>query len=133
VANEVYAARGRMCAVEMSQILLPRLFRLSMPSSGASRILVNNAAIFSTLERRPLEEIPLSEWKVVLRVNVTGPFLCARGVLPMMCKLGKGRIINIAFDGESRAPEISALHRLEGRPCGDATQSGRKNRDPGSV
>jgi hypothetical protein len=49
VANEVYAARGRMCAVEMSQILLPRLFRLSMPSSGASRILVNNAAIFSTL------------------------------------------------------------------------------------
>jgi NAD(P)-dependent dehydrogenase (short-subunit alcohol dehydrogenase family) len=59
-------------------------------------ILVNNAAVFSTLEMRPFDEIPLPEWERVLRVNVTGPFLCARAVLPAMRKAGKGRIINIA-------------------------------------
>lgn len=59
-------------------------------------VLVNNAAIFSTLEMRPFEEIPLDEWERVLRVNLTGPFLCARAVAPAMRKAGWGRIINIA-------------------------------------
>jgi len=59
-------------------------------------VLVNNAAIFSTLEMRPFEEISLDEWERVLRVNLTGPFLCARAVAPAMRKAGWGRIINIA-------------------------------------
>lgn len=59
-------------------------------------VLVNNAAIFSTLEMRPFEEIPLDEWERVLHVNLTGPFLCARAVAPAMRKAGWGRIINIA-------------------------------------
>lgn len=59
-------------------------------------VLVNNAAIFSTLEMRPFEEIPLDEWERVLHVNLTGPFLCARAVAPTMRKAGWGRIINIA-------------------------------------
>ena len=33
---------------------------------------------------------------MVLRVNVTGPFLCARAVLPLMRRHGWGRIVNIA-------------------------------------
>jgi NAD(P)-dependent dehydrogenase (short-subunit alcohol dehydrogenase family) len=59
-------------------------------------VLVNNAAIFSTLEMRPFEEIPLDEWERVLHVNLTGPFLCARAVASAMRKAGWGRIINIA-------------------------------------
>jgi NAD(P)-dependent dehydrogenase (short-subunit alcohol dehydrogenase family) len=59
-------------------------------------VLVNNAAIFSTLEMRPFEEIPLEVWERVLRVNLTGPFLCARAVASAMRKAGWGRIINIA-------------------------------------
>ncbi|MBX9773879.1 MAG: glucose 1-dehydrogenase [Xanthobacteraceae bacterium] len=63
---------------------------------GRIDILVNNAAVFSTLEMRPFEEIPLAEWDTVLRVNVTGPFLCARAVLPAMRAAARGRIINMA-------------------------------------
>ena len=59
-------------------------------------ILVNNAGIFSTLEMRPFEQIPLAEWDEVLRVNVTGPFLCARAVLPAMRRAKWGRIIIMA-------------------------------------
>jgi NAD(P)-dependent dehydrogenase (short-subunit alcohol dehydrogenase family) len=59
-------------------------------------ILVNNAGIFSTLEMRPFDRIPLDEWDEVLRVNVTGPFLCSRAVLPAMRRAKWGRIINMA-------------------------------------
>jgi NAD(P)-dependent dehydrogenase (short-subunit alcohol dehydrogenase family) len=59
-------------------------------------VLINNAAIFSTLQMRPFEQIPLEEWEQVLRVNITGAFLCARAVLPAMRKAKWGRIINMA-------------------------------------
>lgn len=99
VANEVHAAGGRALAVE-TDVAIPSsvesLVSAVNAEFGRIDILVNNAAIFSTLDMRPFEEIPLSEWEAVLRVNVTGPYLCARGVLPTMRKLGKGRIINIA-------------------------------------
>jgi NAD(P)-dependent dehydrogenase (short-subunit alcohol dehydrogenase family) len=63
---------------------------------GRADVLINNAAIFSTLAMRPFDEIPLAEWEQVLRVNVTGPFLCARAMLPLMRKNKWGRIINMA-------------------------------------
>ena len=62
---------------------------------GQVDVLVNNAAIFSTITMRPFEQIPLDEWDEVLRVNLTGPFLCARAVLPGMRRGGWGRIVNI--------------------------------------
>ena len=62
---------------------------------GRIDILVNNAAIFSTLTMRPFDQIPLDEWDAVLRTNLTGPFLCARAVLPAMREGGWGRIVNI--------------------------------------
>jgi|SRR5258708_838548 NAD(P)-dependent dehydrogenase (short-subunit alcohol dehydrogenase family) len=45
---------------------------------------------------RPFEQIPLKEWEAVLKVNVTGPFLCCRAVLPAMRRAQWGRIINMA-------------------------------------
>ena len=63
---------------------------------GRIDILVNNAGIFSTLKTRPFYEIPLEEWEQVLRVNVTGPFLCARAVVPAMRRAGWGRIVNMS-------------------------------------
>jgi len=63
---------------------------------GRIDILINNAAIFSTLEMRPFDQIPLKEWEAVLRVNVTGAFLCARAVVGAMRRARFGRIINMA-------------------------------------
>ena len=74
-------------------------------------VLINNAGIFSTLEMRPFDQIPLEEWEQVLRVNLTGPFLCARAVLPAMRKAKWGRIINIA-SGAVRLGRPNYLHYI---------------------
>lgn len=78
---------------------------------GRIDVLINNAGIFSTLEMRPFDKIPLDEWEQVLRVNLTGPFLCARAVLPAMRRAKWGRIINIA-SGAVRLGRPNYLHYI---------------------
>jgi NAD(P)-dependent dehydrogenase (short-subunit alcohol dehydrogenase family) len=63
---------------------------------GGIDILVNNAAIFSTLKLRPFEEIDVAEWRKVMDVNILGVALCCRACVPHMRKSGSGRIINLA-------------------------------------
>jgi len=63
---------------------------------GRIDILVNNAAVFSTLKLRPFEEIGVAEWRKVMDVNIMGVALCCRACVPHMRKAGGGRIINLA-------------------------------------
>ncbi|MBI4482904.1 MAG: SDR family oxidoreductase [Acidobacteria bacterium] len=63
---------------------------------GGIDVLVNNAALYSTLQRKPFHEISPEEWDRVMAVNLRGPFLCARAVYPFMKVRGKGKIINIS-------------------------------------
>jgi NAD(P)-dependent dehydrogenase (short-subunit alcohol dehydrogenase family) len=63
---------------------------------GRIDILVNNAALFSTLELKPFEKIPAEEWRKVMDVNTLGVFLCCRACAPHMRKGRYGRIINLA-------------------------------------
>ncbi len=63
---------------------------------GRSDILVNNAAFFADLVKKPFWEIPAAEWDKVLAVNLKGAFLCAKAVFPQMRKQNYGKIINIS-------------------------------------
>lgn len=73
-----------------------RLVQGAVETYGRIDILVNNAAIFANLPRRPFEEIPLAEWDQVMAVNVKGIFLCCRETVPTMKRQGGGKIINVA-------------------------------------
>jgi NAD(P)-dependent dehydrogenase (short-subunit alcohol dehydrogenase family) len=55
--------------------------------------LVNNAGIDHDC---PFLDFPESEWRRVLDVNLTGPFLCAQRVARTMAKNGGGAIVHIA-------------------------------------
>jgi dihydroanticapsin dehydrogenase len=58
---------------------------------GGIDILVNNAAVFVL---RGIEATP-QEWREILDVNVMGPALVAKHVVPEMRKRGAGAIINL--------------------------------------
>ena len=58
---------------------------------GPIDILVNNAGI---IKRIPMTEMTLNEWNAVINVDLTGPFICSKAVIPSMIKRGGGKIIN---------------------------------------
>ena len=63
-----------------------RLVETVMDRYGRLDVLVNNAAVFASLDRKPFEEIPVKEWDHVMAVNLRGVFLCARAVTSIMKK-----------------------------------------------
>jgi NAD(P)-dependent dehydrogenase (short-subunit alcohol dehydrogenase family) len=62
-------------------------------SLGPIGVLVNNAGI---ARDRTLKKMSIEEWDEVLRVNLTGVFLCTRAVAPGMSTRSFGRIVSIS-------------------------------------
>ena len=60
---------------------------------GRIDVLVNNAALF--FPRKPCTEIEPEQWDVLMAVNVRGPYLTCRQVLPTMMEQRRGSIINV--------------------------------------
>ena len=80
-----------------------RMAKFAKDTFGGLDIVVNNAAIFSTLVPKPLEEISAAEWRKVMDVNTLGTFLVTKAALPLLKKSSAARIINlcsgVAFKG----------------------------------
>lgn len=97
-AEEIAQAGGKAVPVVFDQTdpsQVAALVETTRDTFGPPHILVNNAALFSSLTRKAAAEITPEEWSDVLRANLTGPFLCSRAVLPDMVELGYGKIVNI--------------------------------------
>ena len=78
--------------------------------AGGIDILVNNAGISGP--NMPTWEYPVEDWRRVIDIDLTGPFLVSRAVVPQMRDAGWGRIVNIASvagkEGNANAPAYSA-------------------------
>lgn len=99
VAKEIKAAGGRAMAITVNvadEASTRAMARSVAEHFGRIDILVNNAAIYASLQLRSFEEIEVAEWDKVMAVNVRGPFLCARAVVPFMRENKYGRIVNIS-------------------------------------
>jgi NAD(P)-dependent dehydrogenase (short-subunit alcohol dehydrogenase family) len=70
---------------------------------GRIDVLFNNAGINYIAT---VADIPVRRWDLVMRVNVRGPFLCSKAVLPQMKEQRSGSIINMSSGGaQSRKPD----------------------------
>jgi NAD(P)-dependent dehydrogenase (short-subunit alcohol dehydrogenase family) len=99
VADKITESGGAAisCAADISDSnAVRKLVAATKEAFGGVHVLVNNAALFTSLEPRPFEEIPSDEWDRVMMVNTRGTFECSRAVLPIMKEQGYGKIINIA-------------------------------------
>lgn len=83
---------------------------------GPVSILVNNAGI-SAFE--PFLDITEDSWDRVMRINLKGPFLCTRELLPEMVAARWGRIINISSSSaQTGAPAMGHYAASKGGVIG---------------
>lgn len=99
-----------------------RMVRLTLENFGHLDGLVNNAAIDPKFDAdsagqhtNRFEDFPLEAWQQALDVNLTGMFLCAQAVAPVMREQGHGVIINVASTYGLVGPD-QRLYQREGQP-----------------
>ena len=100
-----------------------RIVSTTLSTFGAIDILVNNAGLRTItligMDKCPVAEMDVKDWDRMIAVNLRGPFLMSKAVLPQMIKQKHGSIINISSrSGQRAVPGKSAYssskHGLEG-------------------
>jgi len=84
--------------------------KATLEAFGRVDILINNAGIAGANAKT--WETDVEEWRKVMRVNLDGPFICSRAVVPGMIQQNYGRIVTIASiagkEGNPNAAHYSA-------------------------
>ncbi|MBI5129511.1 MAG: SDR family oxidoreductase [Rhodopseudomonas palustris] len=82
----------------------------TLAAFGKIDILVNNAGIAGV--NKTVWDTDYEEWRKVLRINLDGPFICCKSIVPLMIAHKYGRIVNIASiagkEGNPNAAHYSA-------------------------
>ena len=114
-AAQSLAAEGRTVSTQVVELTdeaaISRATQATLAAHGGRiDILVNNAGI--TGGNGPTWELSPEVWRRVVDVNLVGPFLTCRAVVPQMISQGYGRIVNIASiagkEGNPNASHYSA-------------------------
>ena len=83
-----------------------RMAEETLSSYGRIDILVNNAATFGS--GKHIAEIDEEDWDRVMRVNLKGPFLCSKYVIPPMRRQGGGSVVFVSSMSGVVANELQA-------------------------
>jgi NAD(P)-dependent dehydrogenase (short-subunit alcohol dehydrogenase family) len=88
---------GHALAVDISHTAgAEAMARAAVERWGRIDVLVNCAAMFRSIQRKPFFELTEAEWDACLGVNLRGMWLCCKAVFPAMREQGSGRIVNVA-------------------------------------
>ena len=108
-ASRALSDRGTVTTeqVELTdEASVDRATRSVVEKHGKIDILINNAGI--TGGNGKLWELTPEVWRRVIEVNLIGPYLTCRAVVPEMLKNGWGRIVNVAsIAGKEGNPNAS--------------------------
>lgn len=97
------------------EVAVTEMFRQAS-GLGDVRVLVNNVALRT---RVSFDDLTLEDWRTAHAATLEGAFLCSRSAVPLMRRLGGGRVVNIlggnAMAGDpTRVHVASAKHGLVG-------------------
>lgn len=96
VAGEIKAAAGQAIHVPAdvsSAQDVERIFESARKSFGGVHVLYNNAGIFLN-EDAPVTGLAETVWERILKINLTGTFLCCKYGIPAIIESGGGSVIN---------------------------------------
>ena len=103
--------RGYVCDVTNEEEVAALVERIHQ-EVGQIDILVNNAGI---IKRIPMHEMKREEYQQVIDIDLVGPFICAKAVVPEMMGCLEGKIINVcATMSELRRETVSAYAAAKG-------------------
>jgi 3-oxoacyl-[acyl-carrier protein] reductase len=92
---------------------IDRALKKAVAAFSKIDVLVNNAGIAGPT--MPVVDYPVAEWKRVIDIDLNGPYLVSRAVVPHMVKAGYGRIVNIAsIAGKEGNPNAAAYAAAKG-------------------
>ncbi len=95
-ASEISNAGGDVLAVDCDvtdEAAVNDMVRQAVDRFGRIDVLFNNAGLMVLGES--ILDIDAPRWEQLMRVNVNGPYLCSRAVLPVMMEQRRGSIINL--------------------------------------
>ena len=98
VVRDIDCAGGTALGVKLDvrdEASIAAMVAATIDRFGKVDILVNNAAIGSNIPPVSVLDIDPHDWDAIYAVNVRGPFLCVKAVLPHMRRQRYGKIINI--------------------------------------
>ena len=99
MVGEIVAAGGSVQAVPTDvsdEGATQELAAATLERFGRVDVLVNNAAIFTSIEKKPFDALTVEEWDRMFAVNVRGTWLCCKAVAPAMKDARAGRIVNVS-------------------------------------
>jgi glucose 1-dehydrogenase len=109
VVAEIGAVGGRATAIQAdvsSETAVQTMFREMVKAYGGIDILVNNAGL---QKDAPLADMTLADWEFVIKVNLTGQFLCAREAIRCFLRQGINPTVSSAA---GKILCVSSVHDL---------------------
>jgi NAD(P)-dependent dehydrogenase (short-subunit alcohol dehydrogenase family) len=107
--NAILESGGKALSVQADvtqPVDVDHLVRTTLDKFDQIDILVNNAGVFSEAK---IHDLDVEAWNKIMAVNLKGPFLLTRAVLPSMRDRRSGHIINISSEsGLEYYPEDGA-------------------------